>query len=356
MDIFESLTKSRLKKVGIVVEKIDYYDISDITNECMKKIKEWMISNKSSNFPSSKSENEYEKNLAVLFRGIKKYIVIPYLMMDCEEEKKEFKIRYPKIDEIINTYNFCIKQKEYPYLKSMENMLKWLNEKDEKILPSMSSENKEERKLRIDYENARTQFINRYLALQSDKDKKEFCISHPETMRVLEIYHKIQDRNRETKSLRTMEQIYDWIYSKGHKKIPRRSSKDKEEQRLAGNFVNILVLKVYPYLRLSDEEKDKYIEKHKEIIPIMQIMLKINKQYGNKNEQDLAKKLEDEIIKSGQRKELKNNREENLQRESDRLVLLKSLISESENLDKIIQRAKTLKEKIEEEIVKINKR
>lgn len=247
--------------------------------ENAKKIRYWMLQREQKRIPSQRSKNQTEHTLANALNSIKRDVINPYIQLETEEQRAEFKKRYPEIDELLEIYNEIVElrvkqktEKENSRLQYAKEIEAWLEKNKGKKIPSALSKDEEERRLGIAYKRIREQLINPFKKLQTEQEREEFRKKHPHIDEILELLPKGENVNSLLKNIKL---IKAWMEKNSPDKSPSQASKDIEESRLADALANVRS-KVKVYLELqSEEEKEVFRARLPEIDEIIEILQQI---------------------------------------------------------------------------------
>ena len=255
-----------------------------------RMIKEWMDKSGDTKPPSAKSNNEEERKLASMLSSMRYRIIKPYLSLQTEEEKEEFRSEHPEIDEVLKIINEIDVNNIHPYIRNIRTIKQWIDESGDTKLPSSSSKNEYEKNLGMALVRIRSKLIKPYLELQTEEEKEQFRNEHPEIDEVIEIINEIDGNNVPT-YLRNAIRIKKWIDKSGDIKPPSRKSNDEEERYLGTALDRIRKKLIEPYIKLQTEvEKKQYIQQYPELYEIMDIISEIDSKYvsRSKKQQELA--------------------------------------------------------------------
>ena len=298
-----------LEEVMSIIEKIDckvkeeskfYLDVL--------AIKEWMEKNNTTKPPRCKSDNkaisEEEGNLGNQLRYIRANLIKPYNELDNEEEKEEYKIKHPELEEVIKIVeeidrnNVRLKEDSSFYWNALK-IKEWM-EKNQVSQPPRNQyksrktgENAvpiEEARLGDKLSEIRMNLISPYSRLVTEKDKELYRTEHPELEEVLQIIEWID--NRIPEKLQQARDIKTWMKNKNTTNPPRatirRNNKalrlkdmdeiEKEEYMLGTALRRIRTKLINPYNKLeTNEEKEECKRNNPELLEVMEIVREIDR-------------------------------------------------------------------------------
>ena len=274
IDIFriQGETKEFLELLNEVQEIIDRN--SYLTNA--RAIKEWIEKSGGTKPPSSISENKEEKRLGTALSTIRQNLIKPYMRLETEEERENFRKKYPEIDEIIEIIEEIDKNNISPYLSNARAIREWIEKSGGTKPPSSKSKNEEEKRLGRALGAIRYKLIKSYKILETEEERENFRKKHPEIDEIIEIIEEI-DKNNMSPYLSNARAIKEWIEKSGGTKPPNSKSKNEEEKRL-GRALGTIREYLKTYMRLETEEKrEEFRKKHPEIDEIIEIIEEIDK-------------------------------------------------------------------------------
>mgnify|MGYP007005320034 CR=1 FL=1 len=257
-------------------------------------IKEWMEENNTTRPPrcqtSSKTIPEKEGELGTQLSNIRRFLILPYIELENEEDKEAYKEEHPEIEyvmgivEWIDKNNIKAKEDSKDYKKILE-IKKWMEENNTTKPPRGQNNNKtvpeEEAKLGGALANIRNQLIKPYYELEDDEEKENYKIEHPEFEDIVAIIEWIDKNNIKVKEdshyYWDILEIKKWMEENNSKRPPRCQNPDKtipeEEARLGNNLSKIRQNLIKPYSELeNEEEKEEYKKKHPELKEVMSII------------------------------------------------------------------------------------
>ena len=275
IDIFriQGETKEFLELLNEVQEIIDRN--SYLTNA--RAIKEWIEQSGGTKPPTSISKNKEEKRLGLALQRIRQRFIKPYMRLETEEEREEFRKKYPEIDEVIEIIEEIDKNNISPYLSNARAIKEWIEQSGGTKPPASTSKNEEEKRLGLALETIRQKLIKPYKILETEEERENFRKKHPEIDEVIKIIEEI-DKNNIPPYLSNARAIKEWIEQSGGTKPPNSRSKNEEEKRLAKALSTIRQKLIKPYMILeAEEERENFRKKHPEIDEIIEIIEEIDK-------------------------------------------------------------------------------
>lgn len=264
-----------------------------------RAIKEWIEQSGDTKPPSNKSNDEEERKLATSLYSMRNRLIKPYLGLQTEEEKEQFRSKRPEIDEILEIVNEIDSNNLQPYMRNIRLIKEWIDKSGDTKTPSSSSKNEYEKKLGMSLVRIRCYLIKPYLEIQTEEEREQFRDEHPEIDEVLEIINEIDGNNVST-YLRNAKKIKKWIDDSGDIKPPSRNSNDEEERYLGQALDRIRKKLIEPYIKLqTEEEKKQYIKQYPELYDVMDIISEIDSKYvsRSKKQQELADLIRQDLEK-----------------------------------------------------------
>ena len=270
-----------------------------------KKIRSWIIQREKSRIPSQRAKKQSERTLANALNAIKRDVINVYMQLETEEQRDEYRKKYPEIDELLEIYNEIVelreKQKmdrENLRLQYAKEIREWLENNRWRKSPSIHSKDEEERILGIEYNKLREQLLNPYKKLQTEQEKEEFRKKHPHIDEILELL--VINEKPINNCLKNVKLIKEWMEKNSLNKAPSQAAKDKEEKTYASALSNIRC-KVKIYLELEkEEEREEFRAKFPEIEEIIEILQEIDNMIVPKLIRN-ARKIKEWSIKNGQK-------------------------------------------------------
>ena len=175
-----------IDEVTKIIEEIDKNNISPYLLNA-RAIKEWIEQSGGTKLPSSSSKDIEEKRLGKSLQRIKSYLIKPYMSLETEEEREEFRETHPEIDEVMEIIEEIDKNNISPYLLNAMAIKEWIEQSGGTKLPSSSSKDTEEKRLGKALSNIRTLLIKPYMRLETEQEKEKFREKRPEIEEVLDI-------------------------------------------------------------------------------------------------------------------------------------------------------------------------
>ncbi len=241
-----------------------------------RAIKEWIEKSDGIKPPNKRSENEEEKRLGMALTNIRMKLIKPYMILETEDEREDFRKIHPEIGEVMEIIEEIDKNNISPYLLNARAIKEWIEKSGGTKPPSASSKDEQEKKLGTALSTIRT-WLKPYLCLETEEEKEKFREKHPAIDEVTKIIEEI-DKNNISPYLLNARAIKEWIEQSGGTKLPSSSSKDIEEKRLGKSLQRIKSYLIKPYMSLeTEEEREEFRETHPEIDEVMEIIEEIDK-------------------------------------------------------------------------------
>jgi len=265
-----------LEEVMQIVKEIDENNIHPYLANA-KKIKAWMKERGTTKPPRSSSKDEEEKKLGNDLGSIRRILIKPFLELQTEEKREEYRKKYPYIEEVMQIIQEIDENNIHPNLANAREIKKWMEERGRTKPPTSASKDVEEKKLGAFLSRIRRELITPYLELQIEEEREEYRKKYPYVEEIVQIIQEIDENNIPIK-LKQAREIKEWMEESGRTKPPSSSSKDEEEKKLGQNLSEIRYRLITPYLDLkTEEEKETYRQKHPEIEEVMQTIQEIDK-------------------------------------------------------------------------------
>lgn len=277
-----------LQEILQIVNWIDENNISPNLSNAIQ-IQEWMKGHTTTKPPSAASKDEGERRLGLALTEIRRNIINPYKKLQTEEEKSEFEIKHPELQEVMRIIDEIDKNNISPNLTNIREIKKWMEQRKTTKPPTANSKEDEEQRLGRALQYIRQTLIKTYNDLQTDEEKEQFQSEHSELQEILSIVSWI-DENNISPYLINARNIRLWVQQNQFVKLPSRSSKaDETEKDLARKLGNIRQDLIKPYMILqTEEERSEYREKHSELDEVLSIISELDVQCGNKKQRELA--------------------------------------------------------------------
>ena len=260
-----ALSSDKTREQTIVFDLVNNYLKNNLDREINDKSKR-EISNerKEREVGQGEKEEDYGEEDIDIFR--------------IQGETKEFLELFEEINEEIGQ----------TYLINARKIKAWMEERGTTKPPATSAKDAEEKRLGTALSTIRQQLIKPYLGLTTEEEKDKYREEHPEIEEVQEIVKWIDERNLSSYLVNARE-IKKWMEKRGTTKPPLTVAKEAEEKRLGTALGSIRQQLIKPYLELkTEEEKEKYREKHPELEEVLQIVTEIYLNSGDKKRQELA--------------------------------------------------------------------
>ena len=286
-----------LEEVMKIIEEIDKNNVRLKTQSSyyknILKIKEWMEKNRTTTPPSQRANEVEERKLGNALNKIRRRIK-EYNALKTEEEKEEFKINNPEIEDVIemvqeiemNNIKDIKPKEESSYYKNALKIRVWMNKNERVKPPSQTASEKEEKNLAYALSDIRSKLINPYIKMESEEKKEEYERNHPELKEVMKIIEEI-DRNNipiieEQTYYKNILAIQKWMKLNKTTNLPRAGTTaddlDEEERKLGIALSTIRQNLIKPYQELkSEEEKEKYKRKYPEVEIVIKMVDEMDK-------------------------------------------------------------------------------
>ena len=244
----------------------------------VRAIKEWMNKNDSNRVPSRVSKNEEEKKLGIAWWNIRQYLIKPYIALETEEERIEYKRKRPELEGVMSIVGEIDSKNIPTHLRKAREIKKWMDQNERMRPPAQQSKDEEERKLGVALNTIRQYLIKPYIALETEKERIEYKRKRPELEEVMSIVGEIDSKNIPT-HLRKAREIKKWMDQNERMRPPAHRSKDEEERKLGAALNSIRQYLIKPYIALeTDEERIEYEENHAELEEVVHIVADIENQ------------------------------------------------------------------------------
>ena len=175
-----------------IVNEIDANNIHPYIRN-IRAIKQWIDESGDTKLPSSVSKDENEKDLGMSLTRIRSYLIKPYLELQAEEEKEQFRNEHPEIEEVLKIVNEIDENNVSTYLRNAIKIKQWIDESGDIKPPNRKSDNEEEKKLAGALDRIRKKLIEPYIKLQTE-EKEKFRSEHPELFEVMDIISEIDSK------------------------------------------------------------------------------------------------------------------------------------------------------------------
>lgn len=152
-----------------IVEWIDSKNIPKYLINA-QKIKEWFEQN--GRKPSGASKDEKEKKLGRSLADIRRNLIKVYNELETEEEKQNFRIKHPEIDEVIKIITEIDRDNLPPLLLNARKIKQWMEEKETTKPPTANSKDEQEVTLGRALGNIRSSLIKPYLRTKDRRRTK----------------------------------------------------------------------------------------------------------------------------------------------------------------------------------------
>lgn len=156
-----------------------------------RAIQEWIKAHDGVNIPSISSTDMEEVRLGNAYKNIKKHIISPYMKLETDQEREEFRKSHKDFDEIMQIMSEIESNKVPLKLQQVRAAKRWIIELGHEKMPSEGSKDKEERKIGRTLSEIKDFLIMPYMMLETEEEKREFRENHPELDEILEIISEI---------------------------------------------------------------------------------------------------------------------------------------------------------------------
>lgn len=271
-------------------------------------IKKWMENNNTTRPPRSTQNQKNtitseEIRLGRLLTNIRGELIKPYIDLKTEEEKEQYKINHPELEEVmeivqeIDKKNLKNKEDSIHYLKALE-IQEWMKKNNTTKPPRSNKSSKnistEELKLGAYLIRIRNILIKPYMQMKTEEEKEKYKREHPELEDVMRIVEEIDKNNvkdkKDSRYYRDALKIKLWMEQKQTSNPPKTTG-DREEYLLAIKLSEIRRKLIKPYNALeSIEQKEQYKKEHPELEDVMQIVENIDREVA-KNDNKSNNKL-----------------------------------------------------------------
>lgn len=239
--------------------------------------------------PSGASKDEQEKKLGRALTEIRRNLIKVYNELETEEEKRNFKIQHPEIDEVIKIIAEIDENSVPPLLLNARRIKQWMEQKETTKSPTANSKDDEEARLGRALSNMKLSLIKPYMGLETEEEREEFEKQHPEIKEIMQIVSWI-DENNISPYLVNARSIKEWVEAQGKPKLPRRSRNIEGIEKELGNKLSYIRQDlIKPYMSLeTEEEREKFIERNPDTEEVIEIITALDMQCGNAKQQELA--------------------------------------------------------------------
>ncbi len=234
-----------LKETLEIINWIDENNISTYLKGA-RQIKIWMEEKKTTKPPSSNSTDKEEKRLGIALRNMKNHLIKPYLQLETEEEKIEYKNKHSETEEVLEIINWINENNISPYLTNARQIKTWMEERKTTKPPSMTSKDKEEKRLATALGSIKERIIKPYLQLETKEEKAEYEMEHPEVYEIMNIINQLNMKNRTEKQKQLALLI---------KEDLKKRNKLQEAKELEQNYQKQLSMKIEEKHENTHEEE-----------------------------------------------------------------------------------------------------
>ena len=184
-----------IEEIVAIVAQIDENNIP-IYLKNIREIDEWMEQRETTKSPDKRSEDEIEAKLGRTLRYIRQCVVKPYMEIDTEEERSEYRDAHPGLEE---TLAIVAKIDENYVPKPLKNLLdlqEYMKRNGRTQPPSGKTKDAEGKRLGTALSTIRHDIIKPYMELKTEEEKAEFRKKHPRFDDILEIVTSIDMQSR----------------------------------------------------------------------------------------------------------------------------------------------------------------
>ncbi len=168
-----------------IINEIDENKPTHLRNA--RAIKEWIDASGETKPPAASSKDEEERRLGQALGSIRQRLINPYMRLETEEKREQFRKKHPELDEVLVIINE-IDEKNIPtYLQNARAIKEWIDASGETKLPSQKAKDEEEGRLGRALSNIRKLLIKPYMILETEEEREKYRKDHPETDEVLDI-------------------------------------------------------------------------------------------------------------------------------------------------------------------------
>lgn len=163
------------------------------------EIQEWFKKNGETRWPSKETKNIEERKLGEKLHYIKDQVIKKYVALTTEEEKEEYRKKFPEIDEVLEIVNNISKKIVPVKLRNAREIQDWFEKNGEKKLPSTISKDEVERALCRKLNHLKRTVIKPYDNLKTEDEKEQYREKYPETEEVMSIIANIELKIKQEK-------------------------------------------------------------------------------------------------------------------------------------------------------------
>ena len=156
-----------------IINEIDVNNIHPYIRN-IRAIRQWIDESGDTKLPSATSKDEYEKNLGISLARIRSNLIKPYLELQTEEEKQQFRNEHPEIDEVLERINEIDGYNVSTYLRNAIKIKQWIDASGDIKPPNRKSDDEEERYLGTALDRIRKKLIEPYIKLQTEEEKQQY--------------------------------------------------------------------------------------------------------------------------------------------------------------------------------------
>jgi len=283
-----------------IIKEIDRNNISPYLKNA-RAIKEWIEKSGDTKPPTQTAKDEEEKRRGSNLTNIRHCFLKPYMELETEEERENFREKHPEIDEVLEIIKEIDSNNIPQNLRNARAIKEWIEKSGDTKPPTQTAKDEEEKRLGNQLYGIRKNLIKPYMQLKTEEERENFREKHPEIDEALGIIKEI-DRNNISPYLKNARAIKEWIEKSGDTKPPSLKAKDEETKRLGKALSTIRQQLIKPYMQLKTEkEREEYKEKHPELEEVLEIINEID---SNNIPQNLrnARAIKEWIEKSGDTK------------------------------------------------------
>ena len=278
-----------------------------------KGIKEWIEKSGDTIPPRQTSKDSEEAYWGLKLNSIRTQFIKPYLELETEEAREEYKKKHPQFDEVMQIIQEIDRNSISINLRNAREIKEWIKNSGDTKPPSRYSANKKEAKLGVKWSFLKYNLIRPYLELEVEEERESYKKAHLDLEEIMEIVQEI-DKNNSSIHLRNARKIKAWIENSRDMKLPSPTAQNEEERSLGVALRRIRKL-IEIYLKIeTDKEKDDYRQKYTDLEEVMQIIqeIDINSSIYLRNAREIKEWIENSEDKRVPNRCSKNEEEANL--------------------------------------------
>lgn len=189
-----------------------------------EEIYSWVMDHKK--FPSSSSLcSQEEQELVAKYYRLKYRYIDKYLCLESDDEKEQFKIDNPRIDDVIQMMEEVRKYDIPAQLRNAYNIYEWMSTMKYPVTPKPSATDPVEKSLGVALNNLK-KFVKNYRQISDKEERTLFENRHPEIHEVIELLDIIKEEDTPEVIFTALE-IREWVESQ---KEPRKPSYNNPDE------------------------------------------------------------------------------------------------------------------------------